>query len=74
MGNKRKTLWKTKHKKTRIDFFRLQIVKGRGDATGINCSRNENSSAVVEPESVKKWKKFIERLMKVENTLDGRGS
>ena len=47
------------------------MAKERRDFTAMNCLKNKNGSAVVEPESVKKkWKKYMEPLMNVENTRD----
>ena len=54
-------------------FLELQITKERQDVTGINCLRNEDGIVVARPELVKKkWKEYMDRLMNVKNTWDGR--
>ena len=55
--------------------FRIakQIAKGRCDVTGgVSCLKDEVGQIVVDPYGIKgRWKRYMERLLDVENEWDG---
>jgi len=53
-------------------YLAKQLGEERQDVDEVNCLRDESGTTVVKPEMVRKrWKEYIEHLLKVDNVWDG---